>query len=284
MWHKSTAFTLRLVTLILLAQVKRNSNNKPCFHGSGAWITFQVPGSGYRPIRSRRSISSAMTSAGAGFLAMEVDASAAPVPGTPTQEPSSPEPATGLDGGASVGTTGQPSSSGQQQQPWQQGLRTDPMQQVALLMQNLIQMNIDREVREAAVEKRGKHWMASGKLEEKYFRSLKHFDHEASNWKEWRRHFLNSVKECDDSFVDLIESFEKSPIEVDDLTEYNPTQAQQNINLHVRLSNCTTGFAHNIVEGVKNNNGGEAWRKLNQQLDPKTDQGMMTLVLEIIEW
>ena len=71
--------------------------------------------------------------------------------------------------------------------------------------------------------------------------------------------------------------------EVDDF-QYDPTTAQQSVNLHVRLSNCTTGFSHNIVEGVKDNNGGEAWRLLNQRFDPKTDTRMMTLALEIIEW
>ena len=67
---------------------------------------------------------------------MDVDASTAPLPGTPIQEPLSPEPATGLDGGASVGTTGQPASS---------GFPIDPMHQIMVLMQSLIQMNIDKE-------------------------------------------------------------------------------------------------------------------------------------------
>ena len=116
----------------------------------------------------------------------------------------------------------------------------------------------------------------------KNFANLKSFENDPSKWKEWRRHSLNAVKESSDSFATLIESFEKRDAEIDEFA-YDPTQSQQSVNLHVRLSNCTTGFAHNIVEGVSHNNGGEAWRLLNQQFDPKTDTRMMTLVLEIIE-
>ena len=42
-----------------------------------------------------------------GTDAMTVDASAAPLPSTPTQEPAA-MPAAGLDGGALLGTAGQP--------------------------------------------------------------------------------------------------------------------------------------------------------------------------------
>ena len=162
---------------------------------------------------------------------MDVDALIAPLPGTPIQEPSSPGPATGLDGGASVGTTGQPASSGSPM---------DPMQQIMVLMQSLIQMNIDKE-------KSSNHKMANARLDEKKVHNLKTFDNDPSKWKEWRKHFHNGVKECDDSFATLIEAFDKSAEEISEL-EYDPTQSQQAVNLHIRLSNATTGFAHNIVE------------------------------------
>ena len=48
-----------------------------------------------------------------GTDAMTVDASAAPLPSTPTQKPAA-MPAAGLDGGALLGTAGQPTSSGSQ--------------------------------------------------------------------------------------------------------------------------------------------------------------------------
>ena len=48
------------------------------------------------------------------------------------------------------------------------------------------------------------------------------------------------------------------------------------------MSNCTTGYAHEVANGIKNNNGAEAWRQLCKLFDPKTDQRLMVLVLEIV--
>ena len=131
------------------------------------------------------------------------------------------------------------------------------MHHMMQMMQGLIQMNIDNQKLNLENQRNGNHKMASTKLEVKNFANLKSFENDPSKWKEWRRRFLNSVKECDDSFATLIESFEKREAEIDEFA-YDPTKSQQSVNLHVRLSNCTTGFSHNILEGVKNNNGGEA--------------------------
>ena len=86
-------------SLPIWLKTKENTCNKPYFHGSGAWITFQVPGSGYRPIRSRRSASSAMATveqraARAAFSGtMDVDGSPGGIP-----VPESPELASGPEG------------------------------------------------------------------------------------------------------------------------------------------------------------------------------------------
>ena len=117
--------------------------------------------------------------------AMAVDA-----PTTPLQEPAA-MPAAGLDGGALPGTTGQPSSSGSQ------GPAPSLQEMMGMLTSCLQMMVYDK--------KKSAHWMASGKLDEKYFRSIVKFDNAKSSWKEWRRHFLNAVRDCDDSFSDLIE-------------------------------------------------------------------------------
>ena len=133
-------------------------------------------------------------------------------------------------------------------------------------------------------QKMANHRMASSRLDEKNFRNCVRFENDHSKFKEWRCHFLNAVRESDDDFANLLETFERHEEVICPLTSCNLVQLQQSINLHVRLSNCTTGYAHDIVNGVGNNNGAEAWRQLNRLFDPKTDQRMMTLVLEIIEW
>ena len=89
-------------------------------------------------------------------------------------------------------------------------------------------------------------------------------------------------EECDDSFADLIEAYEKHDGPLDPLLSYNPTQGQQSTNLYYRLIGCTTGAAFQIVESVPDHNGGEAWRLLNIQFDPKTDARLTSLVLGII--
>ena len=118
-----------------------------------------------------------------GTDAMTVDASAAPLPSTPTQEPAA-MPAAGLDGGALLGAAGQPTSSGSQ-------VPAPSLQEIMGQMANILQMMQDDK-------KKNAHWMASSKLDEKYFRSLTKFDNTRSSWKEWRRHFLNAVRDCDD--------------------------------------------------------------------------------------
>ena len=107
--------------------------------------------------------------------AMSVDASAAPLPNTPTQAPAA-MPATGLDGGVLLGAAEQPASSGSQ-------MPTPSLQEMMGVMTGILQMMADDK-------KKNAHWMASAKLDEKYFRSITKFDNTKSSWKEWRRHFL----------------------------------------------------------------------------------------------
>ena len=94
---------------------------------------------------------------------------------------------------------------------------TPTLQEMMGIMTGILQMMADDK-------KKNAHWMASAKLDEKYFRSITKFDNTKSGWKEWRRHFLNAVRECDDSFADLIEGYEKHDGPLDSLHAYNPTQ------------------------------------------------------------
>ena len=123
---------------------------------------------------------------------------------------------------------------------------------------------------------------ANVRLDEKYFRNLKQFDNKKANWKEWRRHFLNAVRECDVGWADMVESLEKLDEPIDALLSYTPTQNQLSTNLYNRLIALTTGVAFQIVESVVDHNGGEAFRLLAHQFDPKTDARLTSLVLGII--
>ena len=87
---------------------------------------------------------------------------------------------------------------------------TPTLQEMMGIMTGILQMMADDK-------KKNAHYMASAKLDEKYFRSITKFDNTKSGWKEWRRHFLNAVRECDDSFADLIEGYEKHDGPLDSL-------------------------------------------------------------------
>ena len=77
---------------------------------------------------------------------------------------------------------------------------TPTLQEMMGIMTGILQMMADDK-------KKNAHYMASSKLDEKYLRTISKFDNTKSGWKEWRRHFLNAVRECDDSFADLIEGY-----------------------------------------------------------------------------
>ena len=104
-------------------------------------------------------------------------------------------------------------------------------------------------------KKSNAHYTANTRLDEKYFRSIDKFNHTKSGRKEWRRHFLNAVRDCDDTFADLIEGYEKSETPLDHLLAYNPTQGQQSTNLYNRLIGHTTGTAFQTVESVPDHDG-----------------------------
>ena len=104
-----------------------------------------------------------------------------------------------------------------------------------------------------------KNHLANCKLDEKYFRTVGKFNNLKSGWKEWRRQFLNAVRECDVDWADMVETLEKLEDPIDHITAYNVTQNQLSTNLYNRLISYTSGVAFQIVESVPNHNGGEAW-------------------------
>ena len=123
--------------------------------------------------------------------------------------------------------------------------------------------------------------LANCRLDEKYFRSVGKLDNNRSSWKEWRSHFLNGIRECDVGFTTIVEVNEPAEDPID-LVPLDPTITQLSVNMYNRLSACTTGLAHQIVESVPDYNGLEAWRLLAKQFDPKTDASLTHLVMNII--
>ena len=119
------------------------------------------------------------------------------------------------------------------------------------------------------------------KLDEKYFRNVGKYSNMKSGWKEWRRQFLNAVRECDVDWADMVEALEKLEEPICHLNDYAPIQNQLSTNLN-RLISFTTGVAFQIVDSAPHYNGGEAWRLLSKQFDPKTDARLTSLVLSII--
>ena len=146
------------------------------------------------------------------------------------------------------------------------------------LMNKMIQMMAMMQ----SDKKPEKDHLANCKMDEKYFRNIAKFSNQKSAWKEWRRHFLNSVRECDVGWADLVEGLENRVDPIDHLHDYDPTQCQLSTNMYNRLIAVTTGVAFQIVDGVPHHNGGEAWRLLAKQFDPKTDARLTNLVMSII--
>ena len=138
------------------------------------------------------------TARAAAVTQQEADAMAvdAPLPNTPTQSPAATD-STGLVGDSlpGVATRSVASGSSSPAAPTIQEL-------LGFLAKQAETTNAIMRMM-AENKKNGAHYLASAKLDEKYFRSIDKFNNTKSGWKEWRRHFLNAVRECDDSFADI---------------------------------------------------------------------------------
>ena len=169
--------------------------------------------------------------------------------------------------------------------PTDTGAAQGPAPSVADLMLYLQAQNesIKSMIQMMALDKKQpeKDHLANCKLDEKYFRSVGKFDNNRSSWKEWRRHFLNAIRECDVGWTTVVEVNETSQEPID-IVPLDPTQTQLATNMYNRLIACTSGLAFQIVESVSDYNGLEAWRLLAKQFDPKTDARLTNLVMSII--
>ena len=88
-----------------------------------------------------------------------------------------------------------------------------------------------------------KRHLSNVRLEEKHFRNVAKFNNLCSSWKEWRRQFLNAVREGDVDFADFVETFDNREEPIDHITNYNPAQNQLSTKMYNRLIAYTTGTA-----------------------------------------
>ena len=93
---------------------------------------------------------------------------------------------------------------------------------------------------------------------------------------------MNAVRECDVDWADMVEGLEKQPDPIDHILHCTVIQNQLSTNMYNRLIAVTTGVAFQNVESVPDHSGGEAWRLLSKQFDPKTDARLTSLVMSII--
>ena len=94
--------------------------------------------------------------------------------------------------------------------------------------------------------------LANCTLDETYFRNVGKYSNLTSGWTEWRRQFLNAVRECDVDWADMVEALEKQEDPIDYLLDYTPIQNQLCTSMYNRLIAYTTGVAFQIVESVPN--------------------------------
>ena len=129
-----------------------------------------------------------------------------------------------------------------------------PVPSIADLLQYLGQQNVRIENMMALMQhdrqSNPKSHLSNVRLEEKYFRNVSTFNNQRSSWKEWRRQFLNAVREGDVYFADFVETFDNREEPIDHILSYNPGQHQLSTNMYNRLVAYTIGAAFQIVEGV----------------------------------
>ena len=87
-----------------------------------------------------------------------------------------------------------------------------PVPSIADLLQHLGQQNARMENMMALMQhdrqNNPKSHLSNVRLEEKHFRNVAKFNNLRSSWKEWRRQFLNAVRDCDVDFADFVETFD----------------------------------------------------------------------------
>ena len=103
--------------------------------------------------------------------------------------------------------------------------------------------------------------LANARLDERVFRRLEKLTNKREDWREWKMHFMSSIRECDATFADYLWAIEKrqgsdEDVEVD-FVSLDLTQTQLAGALSSRLIDVTTGEVFRIVE-MNIGNGMEA--------------------------
>ena len=90
--------------------------------------------------------------------------------------------------------------------------------------------------------------LANVRMDERNFRNVPKYSNLRSGWKEWERHFMGVVRECDVDFADFVGAFEGREDTIDHIHEHTLTQNQLSTNMYNHLISFTTGTAFQIVE------------------------------------
>ena len=122
--------------------------------------------------------------------------------------------------------------------------------------------------------------LANAKLDERCFRRLENFTNKREDWREWRMHFLTTVKECDTSFAESFKIYEKGETEIEEVS-LTPTEQQLSAVLQARLISLTAKEASSIVVASQGW-GCEAWRQLTRRYDPQTDARFASLIINLV--
>ena len=125
-------------------------------------------------------------------------------------------------------------------------------------------------------------------LDERHFRRLQKFENKQEAWKEWRTHFLTSVRESSPITAEVMERAELADVAItaDEVLKANNAYQEaldlQHV-IHARLVALTTGVSFTIVESSAGS-GLEAWRLLAQKYNPRTHSRCVQLVNSIINY
>ena len=92
------------------------------------------------------------------------------------------------------------------------------------------------------------------------------------DWRRWQADILDYAEEVHEGMKEILEKVKKSDVEIDEIWFEEDTgrwwgKAEQ---LYRFLKHYTGTEARRVVMGVREDNGYEAWRKLNQQYEPGT--------------
>lgn len=166
------------------------------------------------------------------------------------------------------------------------GARVDMVQLLATMTQPPQHLVADQNASLPSVQANANTYIQV--LDERHFRRLQKFENIHESWKEWRTHFLTSLRESSPITAEVMERAEINDAAivpekvVMTNVAYQEALDMQHI-AHARLVSLTTGVSFLIVESSAGS-GLDAWRLLSQKYNPRTHSQCVQLVNNIINY